>query len=166
MTQKAYAAVRKTEGKEWIDMTTIDIDSSKIKQKAELADQQMGPILATKNPVQRIVPVEVCEMKTPASQSTQTPKERKDMSQENDTAFVLNDAGTHPENETQSVKVLTERDGLALILEPKGYGTKEDPDAGPVLLEKYNGCLRLVVWADKNFANPTHIINLEDAKVD
>jgi hypothetical protein len=40
----------------------------------------------------------------------------------------------------------------------KGYGNCV------VTLEIWNGQLRLIVWADRNSEEPTHIINLEGAK--
>jgi|GEM_PF-2256010 len=65
-----------------------------------------------------------------------------------------------------AVTVATEQDGLALILEPKGYGVYGvDGDCAPVLLEVCCGKLRLVVWADINDENPTHIIPLDGAKL-
>ena len=65
-----------------------------------------------------------------------------------------------------AVKVVSECDGLALLFEPKGYGVKGmDGDCAPVLLEVCDGNLRLVVWADINAEEPTHVIDLEGAKL-
>jgi hypothetical protein len=46
-----------------------------------------------------------------------------------------------------------------------GYGEKEGNvgDGSPVVLEKYEGKLRLIVFADINKDEPTHIISLEGA---
>jgi len=48
-----------------------------------------------------------------------------------------------------------------------GYGTKtmDDDFGGIIALENYNG-LRLHVWSDINQENPTHVINLADAKLE
>jgi hypothetical protein len=45
------------------------------------------------------------------------------------------------------------------------YGVKTmEPDCGAVAyLEQYNGELRLLVWADINQEDPTHVISLEGA---
>lgn len=67
---------------------------------------------------------------------------------------------------TNKVSVSVENDGLALILHPEGYGVWDDDDSAPILLERHQGKLRLIVWADINEEDPTHIIDLEGARVD
>jgi hypothetical protein len=63
---------------------------------------------------------------------------------------------------TSDVTVSVEKDDLALIIHPEGMGTWDGPYA-PVLLERHDGKIRLVVWADINQHDPTHIIDLSGA---
>lgn len=46
-----------------------------------------------------------------------------------------------------------------------GYGDHNSAEGygRPVYIERLNGKLRLVVWADINDEEPTHVIELEDA---
>lgn len=67
---------------------------------------------------------------------------------------------------SQDVDISIESGGLAIVLELAGYGTYEDEDAAPVLLELHEGIPRLIVWADINDSEPTHIINLDRARKD
>ncbi len=67
---------------------------------------------------------------------------------------------------TQKVKVSVERDNLALIVHPEGYAVWDTDNSAPIILERYEGRLRLIVWADINEEEPTHIIDLEGARVD
>ena len=81
--------------------------------------------------------------------------------------FALRDVSDdHTETVSGSVKV--EKDGLALLIGVQGYGemTAEDGQAHPILLERFHGKLRLIVWGDINEENPTHIIDLEPARED
>lgn len=66
------------------------------------------------------------------------------------------------------VVVSGEKDGLGVMLAIKGYGDhcSADGDGHPILLERFQGRLRLVVWADINQEDHTHIIDLEDARED
>jgi hypothetical protein len=52
-----------------------------------------------------------------------------------------------------------------LFLRPEGTGDLHSPDGEgfPIMLEYYNKSIRLVVWADINQEDPTHIIPLENA---
>ena len=56
----------------------------------------------------------------------------------------------------------------ALSIFPQGYGDfgSADGHGYPVFLELYQGRLRLVVFADINQEEPTHIIDLEGARED
>ena len=65
---------------------------------------------------------------------------------------------------TNKVSVSVENDGLALVVHPEGYGVYDTDEAAPILLERHQGKLRLIVWADINEEDPTHIIDLEGAK--
>lgn len=53
-----------------------------------------------------------------------------------------------------------------LEIRPLGYGdcTSKDNCGCPIVLEIWEGQLRLVVWADINSEDPTHIIDLENAR--
>ena len=66
---------------------------------------------------------------------------------------------------TNGVKVSVERDGVALIVHPEGYGVYDTDNSAPIILERYKGRLRLIVCADINEEEPTHIIDLENARV-
>lgn len=64
------------------------------------------------------------------------------------------------------VGIRGEGNGGGLVICPQGYGccNCEDGTTGPVYLEVHEGRLRLIVWADINDEEPTHIIDLEGAK--
>jgi len=59
-----------------------------------------------------------------------------------------------------------EQNGLAIY--PTGYGrfACADGTAGPIRLEVHEGRLRLLVWDDINFEDPSHEIDLEGARED
>jgi hypothetical protein len=60
---------------------------------------------------------------------------------------------------------LPSEDCLSILIHPKGYGDYYSQGKGtPVMLELYEGRLRLVVWADINKQEATHIIDLEGAR--
>jgi hypothetical protein len=63
----------------------------------------------------------------------------------------------------QEVTVSVEKNDMALFIHPQGFGTK-DGDYAPILLEQLKGTLRLLVWADVNNDEPTHVIDLSGAK--
>jgi hypothetical protein len=63
---------------------------------------------------------------------------------------------------TSNVTVSVEKDNLALIVHPEGMGAWDGPYA-PILLERHQGKMRLVIWADINQQDPTHIIDLSGA---
>jgi hypothetical protein len=55
----------------------------------------------------------------------------------------------------------------SIMVYPNGYGCKyynREQGGCPVMFELYEGRLRLVVWADINNENATHIIDLEGAR--
>lgn len=76
-------------------------------------------------------------------------------------------ADDHPQV-TDDVTVKCEKDDLCLMIGVKGYGEhcSADGQGHPVLLERFQGKLRLVIWADINQEDPTHIIELEGARED
>ena len=55
-----------------------------------------------------------------------------------------------------------------MAIRVEGYGDSLSPDdcGTPILTEKYDGELRVVIWGDINQEDPTHIISLEGARVD
>lgn len=62
-------------------------------------------------------------------------------------------------------EVRCEKDDLALFIEVDGYGEFCTRRGGaPIILERFRGRLRLVVWADINSEDPTDIIDLEGAR--
>lgn len=54
----------------------------------------------------------------------------------------------------------------ALEVGAAGYGDHDsiDGDGSPIFLEVHEGRLRLLVWADINQEDPTHVIDLEGAR--
>ncbi len=76
------------------------------------------------------------------------------------THFTLRD--NHGNEEYIAVEA---RNG-SLFITPEGHGDacSVDGAGSPVALDFNCGVLTLLVWADINKADPTHIINLEDAK--
>lgn len=77
---------------------------------------------------------------------------------------VLDDHGDIPVR--VETEVVVEEMPTSLEIKPKGYGDFASADGSgvPIILEVCGGILRLVVWADINDDNPTHIINLEGAR--
>ena len=53
----------------------------------------------------------------------------------------------------------------SIYIRPEGHGDcgSRDGHGWPVMIERYNGDIRIVVWADINQENPTHIIDLAGA---
>jgi NifB/MoaA-like Fe-S oxidoreductase len=77
--------------------------------------------------------------------------------------FTLTDQS---EEDHPPCKVTVEEKNGVLFIRPEGYGDFCSPEGEgiPVILERYEGQLRLVVWSDINEEDSTHIIELEDAK--
>jgi len=59
-------------------------------------------------------------------------------------------------------------DPSGIYIRPEGYGDfcAADGEGCPVMVEFYNGEMRVVVWGDINHDDTTHIISLEGAKED
>jgi len=59
----------------------------------------------------------------------------------------------------------TNCNGCGVLLHVKGYGDKcSDNGKGyPVMIEVYEGKLRVIIWADINEEEPTHTIELDGA---
>ena len=64
----------------------------------------------------------------------------------------------------QPIKVVTDSHGVSI--EAKGYGDSGSADGhgSPIFLELYRGRLRLLIWADINVEDPTHVIDLAEAQ--
>lgn len=54
----------------------------------------------------------------------------------------------------------------SVYIRPDGYGDacSHDGEGSPVMLEVWEGELRVVIWGDINKEDPTHIISLEGAR--
>ncbi len=64
------------------------------------------------------------------------------------------------------IKITTDERGVTIAAEGHGDYGSEDGHGSPIFLELYQGRLRLLVWADINSEEPTHIIDLAGAKED
>jgi hypothetical protein len=60
------------------------------------------------------------------------------------------------------IRIGIEKDNLGVEIHPEGTGTYDGAYA-PILLEQHEGTLMLVVWADINQQEPTHLIDLSTA---
>lgn len=67
---------------------------------------------------------------------------------------------------TQSVRI--ESHSHHIVIRPKGYGDacSKDGDGFPIMIEKYDGKLRVILWGDINMQDPTHTIDMEGARED
>jgi hypothetical protein len=67
---------------------------------------------------------------------------------------------------TQSIRI--EAHDRSILICPEGYGEKsaKDGEGAPIMIEKYDGKLRVIVWSDINLEDPTHTIEMEGAKED
>lgn len=70
--------------------------------------------------------------------------------------------------EEGSIKLKATDGTCGFLIAAEGYGEKcSDVNySHPVLIELYEGELRVVIWNDINKEDPTHIISLEGAKDD
>lgn len=77
----------------------------------------------------------------------------------------LTDQGTTTRCKRRTVPVVVKLSPAYLELCPEGYGEKSSKDSqgSPVILEVHEGKLRLIVFADINSEEPTHVIDLEGA---
>jgi hypothetical protein len=70
---------------------------------------------------------------------------------------------------TLEVKILNlpidNRPVTGIDLSFSGYEAKTCPQAGIVYIENRNGVPHVIVWADINSDDPTHVISLEGARV-
>ena len=70
------------------------------------------------------------------------------------------------ENPDRSIRVEIENSNGTIYLKPQGYGDSCscDDEGIPIMLELWQGELRVVVWGDINQEDPTAIVPLEKAK--
>lgn len=73
--------------------------------------------------------------------------------------------GGEPGFDSKGVKLFVEANPRWMWIRPEGYGdaTSQDGCGAPIVIEYYNGRLRLVVYSDINEQDP-QIIDLEDAR--
>lgn len=66
----------------------------------------------------------------------------------------------------REVKIKIKSEGSVVCIAPEGYNDCNSlPGHGSVaMFELWEGHLRLIVWSDINQEDPTHIIDLEEAK--
>jgi hypothetical protein len=85
-----------------------------------------------------------------------------------DMSFTLRDVNDERQDEIVTGSVRVEKDNLGLLIRVAGYGDhcSADGEGCPIILERHQGTLRLVIWGDINAEDPTHIINLEHARED
>lgn len=71
-------------------------------------------------------------------------------------------------HKTLELRVRTSGQDHMLMIGVKGYGemTAEDGGGYPILVECYEGKLRLMIWGNINQEDPTHVISLEGARED
>lgn len=64
------------------------------------------------------------------------------------------------------VKTKVECSNQSIYIMPDGYGdcSSNNGHGCPIMLEVWEGELRVVVWSDINDEDPTHIISLEGAR--
>jgi len=65
----------------------------------------------------------------------------------------------------RSLKVKVQLRGNGIFVMPKGYGdcASQDGHGTPVMIEYYEGDLRVLVWSDINQEDPTYILSLDKA---
>lgn len=63
-----------------------------------------------------------------------------------------------------SVDIEIGKESRGIHIKAKGFSTFDLENGPIVLLEQYGGKLHLIVWADIKSQDPTHIIDLEQAR--
>lgn len=66
----------------------------------------------------------------------------------------------------QRIPCVIEYGDNSILIRPEGYGDANSQDGfgWPVVLEYYQKEVRVLVWADINNGDPTHVISLTGAK--
>jgi len=74
----------------------------------------------------------------------------------------------YDEKPQKKVDVKVECSNGSIYIMPEGYGdgSTEDGSGCPLMVEIWEGQLRIVAWADINVEDPTHIISLNGARED
>lgn len=89
------------------------------------------------------------------------------MSDEKEMTVTIHDNGDREGvdgSDSLKVTIKANRNGIEIC--PEGYGdmTTEDGHGAPIFLEFYDGKLVLRAWADINQEDPTHQIDMEEAR--
>lgn len=79
---------------------------------------------------------------------------------------VLEDADGASETTVRTRILHSPNEGI--LIRPEGYGDKfsSDVDGWPVMIELYEGDIRVMIWGDIRQEDCTEIISLEDARID
>lgn len=80
--------------------------------------------------------------------------------------FELQDGAEGHDGNRIVIEVELEKNGYGLAIKPSGFGDhcSEDGYGYPVLIELFEGKLRVIVWDDINEEEPSHVIDLAGAK--
>jgi hypothetical protein len=62
------------------------------------------------------------------------------------------------------VKISLDNQGIYICPEGHGEAAAEDGFGFPILIEKHEDEVRIIVWSDINDGDPTHIIDMKDAQ--
>ena len=86
---------------------------------------------------------------------------------EHDQAHSTTLRDAHPDYDAKlPIRLAVSPNGVSLYAEGYGDRTSAEGHGTPVFLELYRGELRLVVWADINKEDATHVIPLGGARED
>ena len=68
--------------------------------------------------------------------------------------------------DTQDIRI--EAHDNCILIRPEGYGEKtmDNGQGSPIMIERYNGKLRVILWGDINMEDPTDTIEMEGARED
>lgn len=78
--------------------------------------------------------------------------------------FALQDVSQEHGKENLKGRIKTDPTYLDLSFEGYGDFCSQDGSGSPIIIEYYQGELRIIVWANINQEDPTHVISLEGAK--
>jgi hypothetical protein len=74
--------------------------------------------------------------------------------------------GLHDDVEGTEISVTEMPNHIAISIAGHGDSLSNNDAGVPVIIEKYDGEFRVVIWGDINQEDPTHIISLADTKVE
>ena len=82
--------------------------------------------------------------------------------------FELRDHNPNTKAPAVKGRVEVQKDGRFLLLRFEGFGecAALDGHGSPVLVENWEGKLRVIAWSDINQEDPTHTIDMSGAKED